>query len=69
MCIKLPTPRDRLSLKLATSLSWKKSKIEYIVQIVDSKENEKKISSKEMGGGDDDKLQATITKANIEKKT
>jgi hypothetical protein len=37
-----------------------KSKIEYLVQIVDSKE---------MGGGDDEELQATITKAKIEKKT
>jgi hypothetical protein len=66
--IKLPAPHDRLSPKLAISLPRKKSKIESRVHIIDSKEDKKKTCSKEMGGGDNEELQATITKVNIEKK-
>jgi len=64
----LPTPQDRLSPKLAISLPRKKSKIESRIHIIYSKEDEEKTCSKEMGDGDNEELQATITKANIEKK-
>jgi hypothetical protein len=54
MCIKLPTPWNKLHLKPITSLPRKKFRIIYKVQIVDSKEDEEMICSEEMGGGDDE---------------
>ncbi len=53
------------SCEHVTSPPRKKSRIAYRVQIVDSEEDEERTCWKEMGGGDDGKLQAT-THANLE---
>jgi len=54
MCIKLFTPRNKLNLKPITSLPMKKFRTIYKVQIIDSREDEERTCSEEMGGGDDE---------------
>jgi hypothetical protein len=54
MCIKLLTPRDKLSPKPITSLPKKKFKTISKVQIVDLEEDEERTCSEEMGGGTDE---------------
>jgi hypothetical protein len=57
----LPTPRDRLSLKLVTSPPRKKSKTTFRSPIKDSKEDEEQTYSDEIRGGRGEELNVTTT--------
>ncbi len=66
MCIEPPTLRDRLSLKFVASPPRKKSRTTFKSQVVNSKEDEKRTCSDEMGGGGVEKLQTTVGQGNLE---
>ncbi len=58
-------PPNRLNLELVTSPPRKNSKRHSRILIIEPKDEEKYTRLKEMGGGDDEKFQATITHVNF----
>jgi len=54
MCIKPPTPQNKLNPKPITSLLRKKFRTIFKVQIVNSEEDKKRTCLEKMGGGDDE---------------
>ncbi len=55
----------QLNLELVTSPPRKNFKHHFRVLIIEPKDEEENTCLEEMGGGDDEKFQATITRANF----
>jgi hypothetical protein len=66
MCIKPPTPKDKLSLELVTSPPRKKSITIFMSQVINLEEDEEQTCSNKMGGGGGEELQAIVTQGNME---